>query len=115
MKLKRVRQVILFALVLAVLNLGFSSVARADTWIVYGDNYTSKQTCLNRGQYLMVNQPYLVTFLDYLCQPNPNTSGRWLLLMLEKDPFGCLAARVGDDVHGQSGASGKEFEPADGC
>lgn len=113
MKTRRVRQATLVAVIVALLTMGVTPSASADTWIGYGDNFKTKQTCTNRGVYLLKAQPYSVRFLDYHCQGS-HIPGRWSLLMLEEDPYGCLVAR-GDDMQSlQSGSARQVVVPA-GC
>lgn len=103
MKLKRARQTTLIALIVAISTLGFAPSAFADSWLGYGDNFTSKQTCLNRGAYLLSAQPYApgTFFLDYFCQKSW-IDGRWSLVMLVKDDYGCFVARDEDAQRAQS-------------
>ncbi|WP_350353345.1 hypothetical protein ABS642_10765 [Microbacterium sp. A8/3-1] len=102
MKTKRVRQTTLVALIAAVLTLGVAPSASADTWLGYGDNYKTKETCTNRGVYLLRAQPYPNTrFMDYHCQGS-NIPGRWSLLMLVQDNQGCRVAKT-EDTHSPQG------------
>lgn len=102
MKTKRVQQTALVALMAAVLTLGVAHSASANTWLGYGDNFKTKQTCTNRGVYLLQAQPYPGThFLDYHCQGS-NIPGRWSLLMLVQDNQGCRVAKPDDAQISQS-------------
>lgn len=113
MKTKRVRQTTLVAVIVAVLTLGITPSAFADTWVGYGDNFKTKETCTNRGVYLLKAQPYPNThFLDYHCQGS-NIPGRWSLIMLVEDDQGCFVAKDEDMQSAQSGTLGHELVPAD--
>ena len=93
MMTRRVRQSALVTLLVAVLTLGVAQSASANTWVGYGDNFKTKQTCTNRGVYLLRAQPYPNTrFLDYHCQGS-FIKGRWSLIMLVQDDMGCFAAK----------------------
>lgn len=113
MKTKRVRQSALVALLVAVLTLGVAQSASANTWLGYGDNFRTKQTCTNRGVYLLQAQPYPGThFLDYHCQGS-HVPGRWSLLMLVQDNQGCRVAKTDDMQRPLSGTLSQVAVPAD--
>lgn len=109
---KRIRQTTLVALIVALFTLGVAPSAFADTWVGYGDNFKTKQTCTNRGVYMLKAQPYSVRFLDYHCQGS-HIPGRWSLLMLEEDFYGCFAARSDDMQRVRGGSVGPAVVPAD--
>jgi hypothetical protein len=112
MKTKRIGRTTFVALIVAFLTLGLAPNAFANTWVVYDDNYTSEQTCENKGDYLLAAQPNsYIHYLDYFCQPSVH-QGRWALIVLQEDLYGCFVA--GPDMQSiQSGTAGRTVVPAD--
>ena len=112
MKMNRIGRTTFVALIIAFLTLGLVPNAFANTWQVYEDNFLSKQTCQSYGNYLLAAQPNSDHYLEYRCTPSVH-AGRWSLLVLVEDPYGCIVA--GPEVQSTHSGTVGRVVVLDGC